>query len=286
VNGKINAGTLSIGADRTVNRLGFGAMRITGEGIWGPPEDRPEAIRVLRRAVELGVQLIDTADAYGPGISEELIAEALAPYPSDLVIATKGGLTRPGRHQWTPDGRPSHLREACEASLRRLRLEAIPLYQLHRPDPRVPFAQSVATLAELRAAGKVVHVGLSNVSVAQLQEAQRIVPIVSVQNLYNLVDRTSDDMVDACETAGVVFLPWFPILGGELDSGGAVATVARRHGADGRQVAIAWLLHRSPAIAPIPGTSSVAHLEQNMAAASIDLSREDLDLLDRPSTTR
>jgi aryl-alcohol dehydrogenase-like predicted oxidoreductase len=265
--------------------MGFGAMRITGEGIWGPPADRPEAIRVLRRAVELDVQLIDTADAYGPGVSEELIAEALAPYPSDLLIATKGGLTRPGR-QWTPDGRPSHLREACEASLRRLRLEAIPLYQLHRPDPGVPFAHSVSTLAELRAAGKVVHVGLSNVSVAQLEEAQHIVPIVSVQNLYNVADRTSDEMVDACETAGIAFLPWFPILGGEPSSSDAVATVARRHGVDGRQVAIAWLLHRSPAIAPIPGTSSVAHLEENMAAASIDLSPEDLDLLDRSSTTR
>ncbi len=276
----MKAGTVSIGTDRIVNRMGFGAMRITGEGIWGSPADRSAAIRVLQRAVELGVQLIDTADAYGPDVSEELIAEALVPHPADLVIATKGGFTRPGPGRWTPDGRPMHLREACEASLRRLRLEAIPLYQLHTVDPNVPFAESVATLAQLRDEGKVVRVGLSNVSVAQLDEAQRIVPIVSVQNRYNVIECKSDEMVDACEAGGLAFLPWFPLGGGEADPGGPVATVARRHGADSHQVAIAWLLQGSPVMAPIPGTSSVGHLENNMAAASIDLSPDDIDLLD------
>jgi pyridoxine 4-dehydrogenase len=281
----MRAGTVSIGDGRTVNRMGFGAMRITGPGIWGPPRDRQEAIRVLRRAVELGVQLIDTADAYGPNVSEELIAEALAPYPADVVIATKGGFTRSGPEEWVPDGRPSHLREACEASLRRLRLDAIELYQFHTVDRKVPFADSVAALAELRDEGKVINVGLSNVSVALLDEAQRIVPIASVQNRYNVVERRHDDMVDACESAGIPFLPWFPIGGGDREPGEAAATVARRHGVDSRQVAIAWLLHRSPVMAPIPGTSSVAHLEENMAAASIALTPEDMDLLDRSSGT-
>ena len=279
------SGTVPIG-DRTVNRMGFGAMRITGEGIWGPPADRTEAINVLRRAVELGVQLIDTADAYGPEVSETLIAEALSPYPADLVIATKGGFTRPGPDRWKPDGRPSHLREACEASLRRLRLAAIPLYQFHTVDPDVPFAESIGTFAELRDEGKVVHVGLSNVSVDQVEEARRIVPIVSVQNRYNVLERRSESVVDACEAAGLAFLPWFPIGGGKRDPSDPVEAVARRHGVDARRVALAWLLHRSPVMAPIPGTSSVEHLEQNISAAAIGLSTEDMQLLDRAAPRR
>jgi aryl-alcohol dehydrogenase-like predicted oxidoreductase len=247
------AGTIRIG-DLEVGRLGFGAMRITGEGVWGPPRDHAESIRVLQRAVELGATLIDTADSYGPGVSEELIGEALAPYPDGVVVATKGGLLRPGPGEWVPDGRPEHLREACEGSLRRLRLERIDVYQLHRPDPKVPLEESVGALKELRDEGKIRHVGLSNVSVEELERAERIAPIVSVQNMYHADDRSSDDVLAACEERGIPFLPWYP-----LGAGRASSPVD----------ALVELLRRSPVMLPIPGTSSVAHLEENMRAAQL-----------------
>jgi pyridoxine 4-dehydrogenase len=273
-------GTFTIG-DRPVRRLGFGAMRITGDGIWGPPADHDESIAVLRRAVELGINLIDTADSYGPEVSENLIAEALYPYPDDLVVATKGGLVRPGPGVWDPDGRPQHLREVCEGSLRRLRVDRIDLYQFHRPDPAVPFEESVGTLAELREEGKIANVGLSNVTVDQLREAQGIVPIVSVQNRYNLVERNDEDELQACEADGLAFIPWFPLKTGELaKSGGVVAEVAEAHDATPAQVALAWLLRHSPVLLPIPGTSSVAHLEQNVAAAHLQLSGEEMARLE------
>ena len=236
--------------DLEVGRLGFGAMRLCGPGIWGEPADPENALRVLRRVVELGVALIDTADAYGPEVNERQIAEALCPYPEGLVIATKGGYTRPGPGQWRPDGRPEHLREACEGSLQRLRLERIDVYQLHTPDPDVPLSESVGTLRELRDEGKVRHVGLSNVSLSQLDEAERIVPIVSVQNRYNAADRTGEDVIDACEARGIPFLPWFPLGAGSLDP----------------SEALRFLLARSPVILPIPGTSSIEHLEENVRA--------------------
>ena len=236
--------------DLEVGRLGFGAMRLCGPGIWGEPADPENALRVLRRVVELGIALIDTSDAYGPEVNERQVAEALHPYPEGLVIATKGGYTRPGPGRWQPDGRPEHLREACEGSLRRLRLERIDVYQLHTPDPRVPFAESVGTLKELREAGKIRHVGLSNVSVAELEEAERIVPIVSVQNRFNSADRESDDVLEACEARGIPFLPWAPLGSGSLDPAEALR----------------FLLARSPVILPIPGTSSVEHLEENVQA--------------------
>lgn len=270
------AGTIEVG-DRTVHRLGFGAMRITGAGVWGPPPDLDAARSVLRRAVELGVTFIDTADSYGPDVSEELIAEALHPYPEELLVATKGGLVRPGPGRWEPDGRPEHLREALEGSLRRLRVEQVALYQLHRPDPKVPYAESVGVLAELQAEGKIRHVGLSNVTVAQVEAAREIVPVVSVQNRFNVSDRSSDAMVDHCEREGLAFLPWAPIQ--QTDEHRAVDEVAARHGCDPRQVVIAWMLARSPAILPIPGTGSVAHLEQNVAAASLHLTEQDLAAL-------
>jgi aryl-alcohol dehydrogenase-like predicted oxidoreductase len=274
------SGTFTIGGDLPIYRLGFGAMRITGEGVWGEPRDHGEAITVLGRAVGLGVNLIDTADSYGPEVSERLIAEALYPYPDGLVIATKGGLTRPGPYQWPPDGRPEHLRRALEGSLTRLRLDRIDLYQFHRPDPRVPFEESVGALADMRAEGKIRHVGLSNVSTAQLARAQRIVPIVSVQNLYNLTDRRSEDVLDTCERENIGFIPWYPLATGELArSGGALAAIARAHDATPPQIALAWLLRRSPAMLPIPGTSSVAHLEENMRAARIKLSDEEYEQL-------
>jgi aryl-alcohol dehydrogenase-like predicted oxidoreductase len=277
------AGTIELG-DRSVRRLGFGAMRITGPGIWGPPADHDEAVAVLRRAVELGINLIDTADSYGPEVSENLIAEALHPYPDDLVIATKGGLVRPGPDQWDADGRPEHLREACEGSLRRLKLERIHLYQFHRPDPNVPFEESVGTLAELRNEGKIAHVGLSNVDVEHLQRAQNIVPIVSVQNRYNFVERRDEDVLETCESEGLAFIPWFPLKTGELAAGGGViADIAEAHGATPAQVALAWLLAHSPALLPIPGTASVAHLEENVAAAHLQLSDEEIKALDRAS---
>jgi aryl-alcohol dehydrogenase-like predicted oxidoreductase len=264
------AGTLKIGGDLTVNRLGFGAMRITGAGVWGDPPDPEAARQVLRRAVELGVQLIDTADAYGPKVSEQLIYEALHPYRKDLVIATKGGLTRSGPNQWDHNAAPAHLREACEASLARLHLERIDLYQLHAPDPSVPFEDSVGELAKLKAAGKIRHVGLSNVSVEQVRKAQALVPIVSVQNRYNIDDRDSDDVLRYCEGAGIVFLPWAPLATTSKSSAAAprLVAVAIRHQLNEHQAALSWLLARSPWILPIPGTSSVDHLEQNVAAAA------------------
>lgn len=274
------AGTLEIG-DRSVRRLGFGAMRITGPGIWGPPEDHDGAIAVLRRAVELGVNLIDTADSYGPEVSEELIAEALHPYPEDLLIATKGGLTRTGPGRWPPDGRPEHLREACEGSLRRLRLERIELYQLHRPDPKVPYEESVGALKQLQDEGKILHIGISNASVDQLETARGIAEVISVQNRFNLTDRSSDDVLERCEELGIVFFPWAPLAAGELAGpGGPVDEIAERHGATAGQVALAWLLRRSPVMLPIAGTSSVEHLEENIAAATLELSDEEVAALD------
>jgi aryl-alcohol dehydrogenase-like predicted oxidoreductase len=264
------AGTLKIGGDLAVNRMGFGAMRITGAGIWGDPPDPAEARQVLRRAVELGVQLIDTADAYGPNVSEQLIYEALHPYRKDLVIATKGGLTRPAAGRWDHDASPAHLRAACEASLARLHLERIDVYQLHAPDPRVPFEDSVGELAKLKAAGKIRHVGLSNVSVAQIRQAQAIVPIVSVQNRYNIDDRDSDDVLTYCEGAGLTFLPWAPLATSSKSSPAAIrlAALGARYQINEHQAALSWLLSRSPWILPIPGTSSTEHLEQNVAATA------------------
>jgi pyridoxine 4-dehydrogenase len=274
------AGTIVLGGDLTVNRLGYGAMRITGPGILGDPPDRDEAKRVLRRAVELGVDFIDTADSYGPRVSEELIAQALYPYPAGLVIATKGGLLRPGAGRWTPDGRPSHLRAALDGSLRMLRLERIDLYQLHRPDPEVPYEQSIGALAELRAEGKIRHIGVSNVTGDELRRAREVVEIVAVQNRYNPLDRRSDELVDACARDGLAFLPWAPVGQGDVGHD-AFAAVARRHGASPYQIVLAWLLARSPAILPITGTGSVAHLEENVAAARIVLSSEELAEIDR-----
>jgi pyridoxine 4-dehydrogenase len=267
------AGVLDVGGDLSVNRMGFGAMRITGDGIWGDPPDRDEALAVLRRAVELGVTFIDTADAYGPDVSETLIADALSPFPDDLVVATKGGLVRPGPNRWTPDGRPEHLRAACEGSLRRLRVDEIPVYQLHRPDPKVPFAESVGALVDLKSEGKIRHIGLSNVTEDELRAAQRITPVVSVQNRYNVGDRSSDAVVDLCEIEGIAFLPWAPI---QQTRNKAVSAAAKRHGATPRQIALAWMLARSPQILPIPGTAKVDHLEANIAAASIELSAEEV----------
>jgi pyridoxine 4-dehydrogenase len=273
------AGTIDVGGDLTVNRLGYGAMRITGPGIWGDPPSRDQAIATLRRVVELGVNFIDTADSYGPDVSETLIAEALYPYPDDLVIATKGGLVRPGPNRWDADGRPEHLREVCEGSLRRLRLDQIPLYQLHRPDPKVPLAESVGTLAELKDEGKIRHVGLSNVTEDQYREAQRIVPIVSIQNRFNVTDRQSESLIDLCEQEAMVFLPWAPIQ--QTDRKVAVAVAAERRGVTERQVAVAWLLASSPAILPIPGTGSPEHAEENVAAATIDLSRDEFEAINK-----
>jgi pyridoxine 4-dehydrogenase len=267
------AGAIGVGGDLTVNRLGFGAMRVTGPGIWGEPPDRETAKAALRRAVELDVNFIDTADSYGPEVSETLIADALYPYPDDLVIATKGGLVRPGPGRWVPDGRPEHLREACEGSLRRLRLDQIPLYQLHRPDPKVPLAESVGALVELKDQGKIRHIGVSNVSEAQLREAQRLTPVVSVQNRYNVRDRASESMVDLCDQEQLVFLPWAPIQ--DADRVTPILTAARRHGVSPRQIALAWLLARSPQILPIPGSGSPEHVAENIAAASIELTNEE-----------
>jgi len=263
------AGTIDVGGDLTVNRLGFGAMRITGDGIWGEPRSRDEAKQVLRRVVELGVNFIDTADSYGPDVSEELIAEALHPYPEDLVIATKGGLVRPGPGVWNADGRPEHLVEALEGSLRKLRLDAIPLYQFHRPDPRVPLEDSIGALVELKAQGKIRHIGVSNFTEAQLRVAQALTPVVSIQNRYNVDDRGSESLVDQCEQEQIVFLPWAPIQG--LDGNATLETIAKRYDATSRQIVLAWLLARSPAILPIPGTGSTGHLEDNVAAAGIKL---------------
>jgi pyridoxine 4-dehydrogenase len=270
------AGSVTIG-DLTVNRLGFGAMRITGVGQWGDPADVPEAKRVLRRALELGVTLIDTADSYGPAVSERLIGEALYPYPKDLVIATKGGYIRPAPHKWTPDGRPEHLRAACEGSLQRLRLERIDVYQMHCVDPKVPIAESLGALAELQREGKIRHIGVSNYDVAQLTEARTLVKVVSVQNRFNLADRSSVPVLRECERLGIPFLPWAPLGRGAKDPAvAALGTVAARHGVAAGQIAIAALLATSPWMLPIPGTSRVAHLEENLAAAEIELTADDL----------
>ncbi|MGH3976829.1 MAG: aldo/keto reductase [Pseudonocardiaceae bacterium] len=269
-----------LGGDLPVRRLGYGAMRITGSGIWGEPPDRDGAKAVLRRVLELGVNLIDTADSYGPEVSELLIADALHPYPTDLVIATKAGFLRDGPNQWRPDCRPSHLRGACEASLRRLRLERIDLYQLHTVDPQVPIEESVGALVELRRAGLIRHIGVCNVSADQLARARGIADVVSVQNRYNLTDRGSDDLVDACEREGLAFLPWFPLATGELAApGGRLDQIAQAHGATAAQVALAWLLARSRTMLPIPGTGSIEHLEENMGAARLDLTPDDLSAL-------
>jgi len=269
------AGTISVG-DLSVNRMGFGAMRITGPGIWGPPADHDEAVRVLRRAVELGVDFIDTADSYGPEVSEQLIAEALAPYPDGLVIATKGGFLRPGPDKWRPEGHPQHLRAACEASLARLGIEQISLYQFHRPDPDVPLEDSVGELVALRDEGKIRHIGLSNVDAAQFGRARAVTPIASVQNRYNPSDRAAEPLVELAESHGFAFIPWAPVGGYRPGAGQGLATVAKRRGVSPVQVAIAWELARSPQMLPIPGTSSVAHLEENVAAAAIELSGDDL----------
>ncbi|HLQ56778.1 MAG TPA: aldo/keto reductase [Streptosporangiaceae bacterium] len=271
------AGTITIGGDLTVNRLGFGAMRITGQGIWGEPPDRERARAALRRAVELDVNFIDTADSYGPEVSEMLIADTLYPYPDDLVIATKGGLLRPGPGRWESDGRPQHLREACDGSLRRLKLDQIPLYQFHRPDPKVPFAESIGALVELKNQGKIRHIGLSNVSEAQLREAQRLTPVVSVQNRYNISDRSSESMVDLCDQETMVFLPWAPIQDAERMP--PVLTAARHHGVSSRQIALAWLLTRSAQILPIPGSGSAQHVADNIAAGSVQLTNDEANAI-------
>jgi aryl-alcohol dehydrogenase-like predicted oxidoreductase len=274
--------TLTLGGDLEVHRLGFGAMRITGDGIWGPPADRDAALAVLRRAVELGVDLIDTADSYGPHVSEQLIADALHPYPEGLVIATKGGLERSGPGAWSRNGRPEHLREACERSLRDLQVDRIDLYQLHAPDPDVPYAESVGALKELQDEGKVRHVGVSNVSAEQLDEARSIVDVVSVQNRFNLGDRSSADVLGACERDGLGFFPWFPLAAGNLARpGGVLAEIAEAHDATPGQVALAWLLARSPVMLPIPGTGSPAHLEENLAAADLSLTDDELERLEQ-----
>jgi pyridoxine 4-dehydrogenase len=275
------AGTFLLGGDLSVRRMGFGAMRVTGSGIWGEPPDPSEAKKLLRRVVELGVNLLDTSDAYGPEVSERLIREALHPYPKDLVIATKGGLVRPSRDRWDHDARPEHLRQACEASLRRLGLERIDLYQLHAPDPKVPLADSIGELGRLQREGKIRHVGVSNFSVDELKLARGIVPVVSVQNRYNVGDRRSEDVLGVCAKESIAFLPWAPLAGREREASRsrsveALGKVARSRGVSEIQAALAWLLARSPVIVPIPGTSSIPHLEENVAAAAVRLTPEEL----------
>jgi pyridoxine 4-dehydrogenase len=276
------SGEFLIGNDLRVTRLGFGSMRITGEGIWGEPADRAEAIRVLRRAVELGINFIDTADSYGPNISEEIIAEALHPYPAGLVIATKGGFMRPGPNQWVENGKPEHLRSACEGSLRRLRLERIDLYQLHRIDPKVPAEDQLGTLKDLQAQGKIKHIGLSEVSVRQIEHARAIVPIVSIQNRYSVTDRGSEDVLRYCEKEKMGFIPWFPLAAGRVSgTESPISRIAAQWKATPSQVALAWLLARSPVMLPIPGTSRVKHLEENVAAAELKVDAKKLQELDR-----
>ena len=278
------SGTFLLGGDMPVHRLGFGAMRLTGKGIWGEPRDAREAVAVLRRAVELGVNLIDTADSYGPEVSERLIAAALYPYPQGLVIATKAGFERPGPDQWKVNGRPERLRAACEGSLRRLKLERLDLYQLHRIDPRVPFEDQLGTLKRLQEEGKIRHIGLSEVSVVDIERARKIVPIVSVQNRYSPTDRQHDSVLDHCERERVGFLPWYPLgAGAALRPGSPLDRVAARLHATPAQVAIAWLLRRSPVMLPIPGTSRVQHLEENVAAALLELSTRDFEAIARAS---
>ncbi|BCL79728.1 oxidoreductase [Ktedonobacteria bacterium brp13] len=282
------SGTFKVGGDIEIYRLGYGAMRITGDGIWGPPKDKQESLAVLRRTLELGINFIDTADSYGPEVSESLIAEALYPYPKNLLIATKGGLLRTGPGQWPEDGRPEHLREALEGSLRRLRVDHIDLYQFHRPDPKVPFEDSVGEVAKMKQEGKVRHVGLSNVTPQELERAQKIVPIVTVQNRYNISDHTSerldaeqsDKFIDICAQQGIGFIPWGPLAAGNLARpGGVLEQVAKQHNAKPGQITIAWLLHRSPTMLPIPGTSSVKHLEENVRGATIKLSQQDFEAI-------
>jgi aryl-alcohol dehydrogenase-like predicted oxidoreductase len=276
------AGAFTLGGDLTVNRLGFGAMRITGKGVWGPPDDREETIRVLRRAVELGVNFIDTADSYGPYVSEELIHEALSPYPDDLVIATKAGLLRTGPDVWIPLGYPGYLRQELELSLRRLDVERIDLFQLHRIDDKFPLEDQVGELAALQQEGKIRHIGLSEVGVEQLEAAQKVAPIVSVQNMYNLTARSAESVLDACETQGLGFIPWFPLAAGPLAApDGPLQRIAADHQASASQLALAWLLKRSPVMLPIPGTSKVSHLEQNVAAADIELSDLEFETLSK-----
>lgn len=277
VNAKAS-GTFSIGGDRTVNRLGYGAMRITGDGIWGEPKDAEECKRVLRRAVELGVNFIDTADSYGPEVSERLIGEALAPYAKDVVIATKAGLTRQGPDQWLPVGRPEYLQQQVEMSLRRLKVERIDLWQLHRIDAKVPVEESLGVIKKLQGQGKIKHVGLSEVSVKEIDQARKVIEIVSVQNKYNIEDRAAEDVVDYCTQHKLAFIPWFPVAAGKLAKpGGKLDVVAKRHGASVSQLSLAWLLHRSPVMLPIPGTSNVKHLEENVAAAGVKLSDAEWD---------
>jgi aryl-alcohol dehydrogenase-like predicted oxidoreductase len=275
------SGTFALGGDMTVNRLGFGAMRLTGEGIWGEPKDPAEAKRVLRRAVELGVTFIDTADSYGPEVSERLIGETLAPYPKDLVIATKGGLARSGPNQWQPLGRPEYLRQCVEMSLRRLKLERIDLYQLHRIDPKVPAEEQFGELKKLQDEGKIRHIGLSEVKPAEIDTARETIRVVSVQNLYNIADRNHEDTLQYCEKSNLAFIPWFPMAAGKLTQpGGALEETARKHHATIAQLALAWLLHRSKVIIPIPGTSSVRHLEENLGAAALKLDEEEWSTLE------
>ncbi|MGC0379721.1 aldo/keto reductase [Streptomyces sp. SAI-229] len=278
-----SSGTFAIGGELTVNRLGYGTMQLTGPGVWGPFPDQDAGVRVLRRAVELGVTLFDTADSYGPDTAEQLLRKALHPYPDDVVIATKAGLTRSGPGRWGSNGRPEYLRRQAESSLRKLGLERIPLFQLHRIDPSVPFADQIGTLKELRDEGKIGHIGLSEVGVAELEAARDIVPIASVQNLYNLAQRDSEDVLEYAEANGIAFLPWFPLATGQLaQPGGPLDHIARAVGATPSQAALAWLLRRSPVLLPIPGTSSVAHLEDNVAAAALDLSQSHFEELSRP----
>lgn len=281
------SGSFTLGSDLVVYRLGFGAMQLPGPGVWGPPRDHAEALRVLRRVVDLGINFIDTADSYGPYVSEELIAEALHPYPSHLVIATKGGLVRPGPGLWQSNGRPEHLRQACEGSLKRLKLECIDLYQLHRIDPEVPVEDQIGTLLDLQRAGKIRYIGLSEVSIPDIVRVREMTDIISVQNRYNLVDRRSEEVLDYCEREGIGFIPWRPLAIGNLaDEGGLLVQVAKRLNATPVQVALAWLLKRSPVMLPIPGTSRVGHLEENVEAAGLELTEEEyeglLALTDKP----
>lgn len=272
------SGSFTLGSDLVVYRLGFGAMQLPGPGVWGPPRDHAEALRVLRRVVDLGINFIDTADSYGPNVSEELIAEALHPYPSHLVIATKGGLVRPGPGLWQSNGRPEHLRQACEGSLKRLKLECIDLYQLHRIDPEVPVEDQIGTLLDLQRAGKIRYIGLSEVSIPDIVRVREMTDIISVQNRYNLVDRRSEEVLDYCEREGIGFIPWRPLAIGNLaDEGGLLVQVAKRLNATPVQVALAWLLKRSPVMLPIPGTSRVGHLEENVEAAGLELTEEEYE---------
>jgi pyridoxine 4-dehydrogenase len=275
------AGTIEIGGDLTVNRFGFGAMRLTGEGIWGEPADREEAKRVLRRVIDLGINFIDTADSYGPEVSERLIAETLHPYPDDLVIATKGGLTRPGPGQWVPNGRPEYLRKQVESSLKRLRVDEIDVYQFHRPDPKVPFEESVGALVQLKDEGKIHHIGLSNVNVEELRRAEKLTPIVSIQNRYNVLDRESEPVLEQCSQEDIAFIPWRPVGGGELSDNSLLQDLAKKYRATPAQIALAWLLSHSPVMLPIAGTSKVSHLEENLGAVALEVAPADLAELDK-----